>query len=207
MKSKQNAGNNGWCLKRSIGMILLLAFVLASACSAASQKKKKKKDEPQSTQDSSVITSVPDEAKIDYAIGQMLGAWQVGEIDVMHKYIADDVSVVAGTWTPPAVGWANYLAAYQAQRARMEQVHMDRRNTLIRIAPSGQFAWACYQWQFSAVVDGAPSSAEGQTTLVLEKKGDDWLIVHNHTSLVQASQPVAPARATPPPAEPAPAKP
>ena len=80
----------------------------------------------------------------------------------MHKNVADDISVVAGTWTPPAVGWTNYLVAYQAQRARMQQVRLDRSNTLIRIAPSGQFAWACYQWDFSAVVDGSPMAAEGR---------------------------------------------
>ena len=140
-------------------------------------------------------------------IGEFLGAWQLGDIEKMHKNVADDISVVAGTWTPPAVGWTNYLVAYQAQRARMQQVRLDRSNTLIRIAPSGQFAWACYQWDFSAVVDGSPMAAEGQATLVLEKKGEAWVIVHDHTSLVQASQPTAPASTAPQPAEPAPAKP
>lgn len=200
MNSKHSAGNSRRWFERSIGVALFLALILAFAGTAAAQKKKKNKDEAQPTPPPSVTASIPDETKIDNVIGEMLGAWQVGDIEKMHEKIADDVSVVAGTWTPPAVGWTNYLAAYQAQRARMQQVHFDRSNTLIRIAPSGQFAWACYQWQFSAVVDGTPSAAEGQATLVLEKKGDKWLIVHNHTSLVQASQPVAPASAAPQPA-------
>jgi ketosteroid isomerase-like protein len=207
MNSKYNARNSKRWLQWPVCTVLLLVFVLASAGTAGAQKKKKNKDESQPTPPPSVIASVPDEAKIDNAIGEMLGAWQVGNVEKMHENIADDVSVVAGTWTPPAVGWTNYLVAYQAQRARMEQVRLDRSNTLIRIAPSGLFAWACYQWTFSAVVDGSPSAAEGQTTLVLEKKGDKWLIVHNHTSLVQASQPVAPANAMPQPAQPTPAKP
>jgi ketosteroid isomerase-like protein len=132
----------------------------------------------------------------------MLGAWQVGDSTALHKYIADDISVVNGNWAPPVIGWVNYLAAYQAQRARSQQVRLDRSNTLVRIAPSGTVAWACYQWEFTATVDGVPSAADGQTTLVLEKRGDDWLIVHNHTSLIQASQPAAPANA-PQPANPA----
>jgi ketosteroid isomerase-like protein len=206
MNSKYNARNSKRWLQWPVCTVLLLVFVLASAGTAGAQKKKKNKDESQPTPPPSVIASVPDEAKIDNAIGEMLGAWQVGNVEKMHENIADDVSVVAGTWTPPAVGWTNYLAAYQAQRARMEQVRLERTNTLIRIAPSALFAWACYQWTFSAVVDGSPSAAEGQTTLVLEKKGDKWLIVHNHTSLVQ-SQPVAPANARPQPAQPAPAQP
>jgi ketosteroid isomerase-like protein len=186
-------------------LLFLLTLCLAVVGTASAQKKKKNQDDSQPTPPPSVAASAPDEQKIDYVIGEFLGAWQLGDVQKMHKNIADDVSVVAGTWTPPAVGWPNYLVAYQAQRARMQQVRLDRSNTLIRIGPTGQFAWACYQWDFSASVDGTPMAAEGQTTLVLEKKGEAWFIVHNHTSLVQASQPSAPAN--PAPQQPEPAKP
>ncbi|HYA62894.1 MAG TPA: nuclear transport factor 2 family protein [Candidatus Sulfotelmatobacter sp.] len=201
MYSKENAVNVRPWRARSLCTLLLLTLCLAAACPAAAQKKKKKDDTPVTP--ASAMASLPDEQKIDYAIGQMLGAWQVGDTQMMHKYYAEDVSVVAGTWTPPAMGWTNYLAAYQAQRARLQQVRLERSNTLIRIAPSGTVAWACYQWEFSAMVDGSPSAADGQTTLVLEKRGDSWLIVHNHTSLVQASQPFTPASPATQPAAPA----
>lgn len=204
MNSKKIEANR-WRIDRLIGILLLLVFCLASATAASAQKKKKNQDDSQPTPPPAFASS--DEQKIDYVIGEWLGAWQVGDIEKLHKDLADDVSVVAGTWTPPALGWPNYLAAYQAQRARMQQVRMDRSNTLIRIAPSGQFAWACYQWDFSAMVDGNPMAAEGQTTLVLEKRNENWVIVHNHTSLVQASQPSAPGGATPQNVQPAPAKP
>ncbi len=207
MNSKRTAVNRSWGMGRFVAVLFSLALCLSLASTAAAQKKKKTNDQSQPTPPPSVAASAPDETKIDYVIGEFLGAWQLGDIEKMHKNVADDISVVAGTWTPPAVGWTNYLVAYQAQRARMQQVRLDRSNTLIRIAPSGQFAWACYQWDFSAVVDGSPMAAEGQATLVLEKKGEAWVIVHNHTSLVQASQPTAPASTAPQPAEPAPAKP
>jgi ketosteroid isomerase-like protein len=141
---------------------------------------------------------LPDEQRIDNAIGEMLGAWQLGDIEKLHSHYADDVDVVNGMWAPPVVGWPNYLSSYQSQRARAQQVRLDRSNTLIRVAPSGNVAWASYQWEFTAVVDGVPSSAFGHTTLIFEKRNDNWLVVHNHTSLVQASQVAAPA--TPPPA-------
>lgn len=189
-------------VSRGAVFLFLLALGLALASPAAAQKKKKKDDTPP-TPPSSVINSIPDEQKIDTTIGQMLGAWQVGDTAELHKHIADDISVVNGIWAPPVMGWVNYLAAYQSQRARTQQVRLDRSNTLIRIAPSGTVAWACYQWEFTASVDGNPSAADGQTTLVLEKRGDDWVIVHNHTSLVQASQPAAPANPPPQPANPA----
>jgi ketosteroid isomerase-like protein len=83
------------------------------------------------------------------------------------------------------------------QRARIQQVRMERSNTLVRIAPTGSVAWACYQWEFTGVVDGAQSSSIGQTTLVLEKRNDTWFIVHNHTSLIQSTTPATPANAAP----------
>ncbi|MGB2679049.1 MAG: nuclear transport factor 2 family protein [Candidatus Acidiferrum sp.] len=187
-------------LSRGLSLFLILAFSLALATTAAAQKKKKKDDTPPPASTSNTM-AMPDEQRIDYLISEMLGAWQVGDVDKLHKCIADDVSVVNGFWAPPVIGWENYLASYKSQRLRTQQVRLDRTNTLIRLA--GKFAWASYQWDFSAVVDGQPDAAQGQTTLIFEKRGDDWVVVHNHTSLVQASQPVTPASTiTPAPAKP-----
>jgi ketosteroid isomerase-like protein len=176
-------------------LFLLLSLSLASTATA--QKKKKKNDTPNPPP----AGILPDEQRIDNAIGEMLGAWQLGDIEKLHAHYADDVDVVNGMWAPPVVGWPNYLISYQSQRARAQQVRLDRSNTLIRVAPSGNVAWASYQWEFTAVVDGVPTSAFGHTTLIFEKRNDNWMIVHNHTSLVQASQAAAPA-AQPPAATP-----
>jgi ketosteroid isomerase-like protein len=173
-------------------LFLLLSLTLASTASA--QKKKKKND---ATPNPPPAVMLPDDQRIDNAIGEMLGAWQLGDIEKLHSHYADDVDVVNGMWAPPVVGWPNYLTSYQSQRARAQQVRLDRSNTLIRLAPQGNTAWASYQWEFTAVVDGVPSSAFGHTTLVFEKRNDNWLIVHNHTSLVQASSAAAPAKQAP----------
>jgi len=186
-------------LSSVLSFLLIIGLTLALAANAAAQKKKKTEAPPPTPSDNT--SAMPDEQRIDYLISEMLGAWQVGDVDKLHKCIADDISVVNGFWAPPVIGWDNYLAQYKLQRARSQQVRLDRTNTLIRL--SGKFAWASYQWDFSAVVDGQPDAAQGQTTLVFEKRGDAWVVVHNHTSLVQASQPVTPANTTPPP----PAKP
>src|SRR5271154_5285767 len=186
-----------------LGVLLLLAFalVLATASPAAAQKKKKT-----TPADNGPTVPLPDEQQIDYNISEMLGAWQLGDTDKMHKDYADDVAIVNGIYAPPVLGWANYLALYQQQRARMQRVRLDRANTFIKV--DGNVAWACYQWDFAAVVDDKTATAQGQTTLVFEKRDGRWLIVLNHTSLVQptpqsAEPAVAPKPAdTPPPAKP-----
>lgn len=169
------------CAARSaLSLLVLAALFLTIGSPAFAQKDKKKKTDPSSADNKSVLP-MTDEQQIDYVISEMLGAWQVGDIDKLHKDYADDVSIVNGIWAPPVFGWANYLAAYQQQRARLQQVRMDRENTYIKLA--GNTAWAYYQWDFSAVVDGQATETRGQTTLILEKRTDHWVIVHNHTSI------------------------
>jgi ketosteroid isomerase-like protein len=193
MKGKTTDSRFGGILRRGSALLFVLSLSLAVTAAAAQKDKKKKKDDTTPPPAPGSVIPVPDEQKIDYEISEMLGAWQVGDIEKLHKNIGDDVVMVNGMWAPPVIGWANYLASYKMQRARSQQARLERTNTLIRV--SGNVAWASYQWDFSAVVDGRPSAAQGQTTLVLQKRGDTWLIVHNHTSLVQAS--TGPAVASP----------
>lgn len=197
MKFRKDLSTFHIAASRVLFFFLLLLLSLSLASTASAQKKKKKNDTPNPP----TATILPDEQRIDNAIGEMLGAWQLGDIEKLHSHYSDDVDAVNGMWAPPVVGWPNYLTSYQSQRARAQQVRLDRSNTLIRLAPGGSVGWASYQWEFTAVVDGIPSSAFGHTTLIFEKRNDTWLIVHNHTSLVQASQAAAPA-AQPPAATP-----
>jgi len=184
--------------------LLGLAILLSLASPAAAQKNKgKNKNAPRSPDGSQSLLALPDDQAIDYAISEMLGAWQIGDVDRLHKAYADDVIFVSGTWGPPVIGWENYLRTYRQQQARMQTVRMERLNTYIKV--DGNAAWANYQWDFTATVDGQPMNARGHTSLVLEKREGRWLIVHNHTSLVSQSQPAvppAPTSAAPPESKP-----
>ncbi|HTQ59249.1 MAG TPA: nuclear transport factor 2 family protein [Candidatus Solibacter sp.] len=180
----------GRTIQSAVTLVLAAALLMVlGSPAAASQKDKKKKN---ATEPATPVVPQGDEQQIDYLISEMLGAWQIGDIDKLHKDYADDVMVVNGMWAPPIIGWNNYLAAYQQQHARMQQIRMDRINTYIKFI--GTFGWACYQWEFSAVVDGQPSAARGQTTLIVEKRNNKWVIVHNHTSLAPTAEPISPAR-------------
>jgi ketosteroid isomerase-like protein len=150
------------------------AFLLVIASPAHAQKTKIKQipDPP---------APVAENHLIDLAISQMLGAWQTGDAERMHKFYADDVVVVSGAWEAPIYTWANYLPSYQSQHSRMASTHIDRTNTVIRIKDNS--AWATYQWELSSIVDGNKIAARGDTTLVFEKRNGVWLIVLNHTSV------------------------
>src|ERR1700741_5230154 len=188
---------------------LLFAVALLSFCGgpANAQKKKKKNEQPAVVDNNSANPVIPltDEQQLDYMISEVLGAWQIGDSARMHKDYSDDVSVVNGGWAPPILRWANYEGLYKIQRSKMQQVRMDRSNTYIKV--NGNAARACFQWDFAAVIEGAPSAARGQTTYVFIKKDNHWLIAHDHTSVIQAAPAQAPSNTVPgsaaPPAAPA----
>ena len=191
----------------SMGLLLGATLMLAAAAPAAAQKDKKKKNEtPAPAASGTSVIPMSEEQQIDYMISTMLGAWQIGDVDKLHQVYADDVTIVNGIWAPPVLGWTNFLAVYQQQRARMQQVRLDRTNTFLKV--DGTVAWACYQWEFTGMVDGQATRSVGQTTLVMEKRNGHWLIVHNHTSLVPGAPPSVPTTPgnAPPPTQP-PARP
>jgi ketosteroid isomerase-like protein len=168
------------------GVLAVLALLLvAVAVPAAAQKKDKKKQQPQSesASDARNMPAVSDTQAVDLAIGQSLGYWQIGDVDSLHKYYADDVVVVTGDWSPPLLGWDNYAKAYQAQRARVTGGRMDRTNTLLKV--DGNTAWATYQFYYVTSLNNQISESRGHTTLILNKRGDRWLIVLNHSSIVE----------------------
>ena len=175
--------------------------------SAQAQKNKKNKSADNSSDSSTtdqtgqqvVSGSVFDQ--LDADIWEMLGAFQVGNVDLMHKYYADNATFVSGAYEPPVVGWANYVPIYQRERSMFQGMQVVRRNTFIYT--HGDAAWASYQWEFDSMLNGQPYMARGQTTLIFTKVGDSWLIVHNHTSEIcpeeasrqmsSAARPQAPA--------------
>jgi len=187
--------------------LIAAALILTVSSGAASGQKKKKADNSASpaagSNDSNSIQSLPKlptsaADEIDHDIGEMLAAFELGDVEAMHKYYADNATFVSSDYAPPVVGWQNYAALYRQQRAAFQGMQLIRRNTFI--FPHGDVAWASYQWEFNSELNGRAYSIRGQTTLVLNKVGDHWLIVHNHSSVIcpangfAPQQPAAPSK-------------
>lgn len=130
----------------------------------------------------------------------MLGYWQIGDIENLHKYYDDNVVMVSGAFEPPIIGWDNFVKDYKAERASAPIGRMDRSNTVIKV--NGDFAWATYQFVYTAVTQSKIAIFRGHTTLVLNKRGDRWVIVLNHSSIVDSNVHPPAADVPTPPAKP-----
>ena len=192
---RKRTGGFGWMR----GLIWLLAAALIFAVSfdaSAAQKKKKGKDKDADHSDQIPMPARPDVEQIDHDIGEMLAAFQLGDVEMMHKYYSDNVVFVSRAYEPPVMGWQKYVPLYERSRTAFQGMQLNRRNTVI--FTHGDVAWASYQWQFDANFNGQAYTTRGQTTLIFTKVGENWLIVHNHTSEVPT-----PTASTPAPQPPA----
>ena len=174
-----------------LALLLMLAMAILTTPASGQDQKKQKKGKQDTTDNQTPLPPSPTQDQLDLNIGEMLGAWQVGDVEAMHKYYDDGATFTSGAYEPPIIGFQNYVTAYQKARQRFEGMQLIRKNTVVYFR--ADFAWASYQWELLATVDGQPFSARGQTTLVFGKTGDKWLIVHNHTSevLPEATQQTA----------------
>jgi len=180
-----------------ISVVLMLAWLALAIPAGAQKNKNKKNDTPDGNSLANPIPlpSPPDTQAIDQAISEMMGYWQIGDVDSMRKYFDPSVVVVSGAWEPPVVGWDSYVRAYQAQRARVTGGRMDRSNTVIKV--SGSSAWATYQFVYVTTMGNSVMEYRGHTTLVLNKQADRWVITLNHSSVVDSSAPTAAGLADP----------
>jgi ketosteroid isomerase-like protein len=164
-----------------LAAILISAVVFGASPAARSGQKNKKSKDADASPSAPITLPGSNTSQIEDDIGEMLAAFQLGNVEMMHKYYADNATWVRSTWDPPVMGWQNYVAIYNRQRAAIQGMQIIRKNTYI--FTQGDVAWATYQFEFDALLsNGKPYSTRGQTTLVFVKSGDNWLIVHNHTS-------------------------
>ena len=136
-----------------------------------------------------------DETKIDAVIEAVIEAHRNGDVNAMGRYYSSDVSFVPADYNPPIQSWATVAERYREAFSQLSGLELVRENT--RIERRGKIAWASYQWRFAGVAGTQTMGALGHTTLILEKRGGDWIILYNHTSALPAPpEPAPPAPAS-----------
>lgn len=137
-----------------------------------------------------------EEQQIDEVVTAIVEAYRTGDYSALGRFYASDVTAIPADYSPTLEGWANLEPRYRAAQAPFDQLELLRENT--KVVRRGKLAWVSYQWRLAGSRGKETVQALGHTTLVLEKRGRQWVIVHNHTSLVPL-RPEAPPAAPPQP--------
>lgn len=125
---------------------------------------------------------------------QSAKAFASGDMAALEKTWANDESVTVFESGHANYGWADYRDNHLGPEMK-EMKNTRYELTDIRVRVSGNTAWATFKYSISADVGTRHVDGGGLGTAVLEKRGQDWKIVHWHSS--------APRRAATPAAAPA----
>jgi hemoglobin len=118
-----------------------------------------------------------------------LDAWEtLGSANAAPFYAKDADSVFFDVAPLRYDGWAEYAAGVRKNFPDLASVKFTPSD--IRVHPHGNLTWATANLHFEmAIRSGATQSLDGRWTLIWEKRGADWLIVHEHVSAPLASPP------------------
>ena len=83
--------------------------------------------------------------------------------------------------------WEQARSNRQSLYAKVKDVKLDVRDVHVRLLGPAAALVTCL-WDQTQTADGQPSRATGRLTLVFQKIGADWKIVHTHTSPDHPSQ-------------------
>lgn len=131
-------------------------------------------------------------------VGEVLtryaAAVERGDMAAIEKLWANDESATVFESGHANYGWADYRDSHLGPELK-EMKNVKYALTDVRAKVSGATAWATFKYALSADASGRRVEVSGLGTAVLERRGQEWRIVHWHTS--------APRRA--PAAQPSPA--
>jgi len=112
---------------------------------------------------------------------QSATAFERGDMAAMEKLWAGDDSVIVFESGHANYGWADYRDHHLGPEMK-EMKNAKYTLSDIRVKASGTTAWATFKYAISADIGTRHVDGGGLGTAVLEKRGDDWRIVHWHSS-------------------------
>ena len=122
-------------------------------------------------------------------------AFERGDLAALDKLWANDESVTVFESGHANYGWADYRDNHLAPEIK-EMKNVKYTVSDVRAKVSGATAWATFKYAIAADVGERRIEANGLGTAVLERRGQEWRIVHWHTSAPRRA-PAAQATPTP----------
>ena len=118
-------------------------------------------------------------------------AFERADMAEMEKLWANDESVTVFESGHANYGWADYRDHHLGPEMK-EMKNVKYTLSDIRTKVSGNTAWATFKYAISADIETRHIDSGGLGTAVLEKRGDDWRIVHWHSSAPRRAPAPAP---------------
>jgi ketosteroid isomerase-like protein len=123
-------------------------------------------------------------------IDDYCAAWSTGNTDNAGKFYAQDADLVFYDVTPFSYhGWKEYVpGVHKALLDNAAEVKLTAGKDL-KVTRRGNVAWTVVPMHFNEKTkDGKVMEAELRYTGIWEKRGSNWLLVHEHVSVPMAGE-------------------
>ena len=128
---------------------------------------------------------------------QSAAAFERGDMAAAEKAWANDESVTVFESGHANYGWADYRDHHLGPEMK-EMKNTKYTLSDIKVKVSGDTAWATFKYAISADIGTRHVDGGGLGTAILEKRGQDWKIVHWHSSAPRRAPSAAPSPAAKP---------
>lgn len=153
--------------------ITFMAVLLVAMTVAAHEPQKK------TTTTATVTTTTND--PVAAVLMRNAQGFETGDLAMLDTLWAHDDGVTVFESGYANYGWADYRDHHlKPEIDEMKNVKYQLSDIKARV--SGNTAWATFKYSLAADLKERHVEANGLGTAVLEKRGDDWKIVHWHTS-------------------------
>lgn len=128
---------------------------------------------------------------------QSATGFEKGDMAALEKLWANDESVTVFESGHANYGWTDYRDRHLGPEMK-EMKNTKYTLSDIRVKVSGNTAWATFKYTISADIGTRHVDGGGLGTAVLEKRGQDWRIVHWHSSAPRRAPTPSPTPAAKP---------
>ena len=158
---------------RRMAVILVLILVLGAADAAAQGEKK-----------AAPTKAAKSTTDLVALLQKIVEAWSSTDASGVAHFYAQEPGHVYYDITPTKYnGWQEYAAGYK-------KLMTDYSSVRFVLGPDaqahehGNLAWSTTTWRAELVKkDGTKERLEGRWTAIFERRGDNWIIVHDHFSV------------------------
>jgi ketosteroid isomerase-like protein len=136
-------------------------------------------------------------AELKPLIEKVLAGWATLDVKNVAPFYAKDAGLTFYDIAPlKYAGWAEYEAGFPKAAAEWKSIKLAL-NPDLQASRNGNIAWASYTVTFEIEPkQGEPMKGVARSTDVFEKRGNDWIIIHEHVSAPMPDAPPAPPAAT-----------
>jgi ketosteroid isomerase-like protein len=152
--------------RKVISLALLVGFALAILASTATSADR-------------------EEAALRTLVPKIVGAWGSMDISNVAPYYAADADLAYFDIVPLKYrNWKEYSEGAQKYLFEPNRSISTKLNDDLAVHRRGSLAWATFTLAVDLVSkEGASSHLNARWTMVLEKRGQGWIVVHEHVSV------------------------